>query len=88
MFWGNGYSRRFLLQEDGFGITVCNTLGFADSDSPLNYTQHLEACYYIQGTGEYAWEKDTQRHPILAEGESGTVFIMDQHDSHNMRIKE
>uniref|UniRef100_UPI003D6FD74F ectoine synthase n=1 Tax=Pantanalinema rosaneae TaxID=1620701 RepID=UPI003D6FD74F len=34
--------------RDGLGFAVCVTIGHADKDSPLEYRNHLESCYYIE----------------------------------------
>ena len=47
--WGNGLSRRFLLESDGMGYSLTDTLVLAGTQSPLQYVNHLEACYCIHG---------------------------------------
>jgi Ectoine synthase len=49
--WGNGLSRRFLLEADGMGYTVTDTIVRAGTKSRLEYKNHLEACYCIEGKG-------------------------------------
>ena len=49
--WGNGLSRRFLLESDGMGYTVTDTIINAGTTSRLEYKNHLEACYCIEGSG-------------------------------------
>jgi len=86
VFWGNGYSRRLLVRKDGFGFALCVTQANPDTSSPLQYRNHVESCYYVSGTGEYVWEGG--RHPIDTNGGVSTVFVMNEHDSHHMIIKE
>lgn len=50
--WGNGQSRRFLLERDGMGYTVTDTTILANTESWLEYKNHKEACYCIEGSGE------------------------------------
>jgi len=75
--WGNGLSRRFLLESDGVGYTVTDTLVRAGTRSLLHYPEHLEACYCIAGSG---WIRETRgrAHRI----EPGTLYALDQHDRH------
>lgn len=75
--WGNGLSRRFLLESDGLGYTVTDTLVRAGTASPLHYRNHLEACYCIHGTG---WVEDMagRFHRL----EPGTLYALDEHDAH------
>jgi L-ectoine synthase len=75
--WGNGLSRRFLLEADGLGYTMTDTIVRAGTASPLHYPHHMEACYCIEGTG---WVRDTAgRHHRL---EPGTLYALDEHDAH------
>jgi L-ectoine synthase len=75
--WGNGLSRRFLLEADGMGYTLTDTLVRAGTKSHLEYRNHLEACYCIEGSGEV----------IDAQGNSfpitpGVMYALDKHDPH------
>ena len=49
--WGNGLSRRFLLDADGMGYTMTDTIVRAGTKSLIEYENHLEACYCIAGSG-------------------------------------
>jgi len=75
--WGNGVSRRLLLEADGLGYTLTDTLVLAGSRSLLHYPHHLEACYCISGTG---WVTDTagRSHRL----EPGVLYALDEHDAH------
>lgn len=75
--WGNGLSRRFLLESDGMGYTVTDTLVRAGTKSHLEYRNHLEACYCIEGSGEVI-DTDGTSHPITV----GTLYALDKHDAH------
>lgn len=86
VFWGNGQSRRLLVRDDGFGFALCQTLGNANTDSPLQYRHHFESCYYVSGSGEYVWESGS--HPIDTNGAGATVFIMNRNDAHRMVVRD
>lgn len=75
--WGNGLSRRFLLEADGLGYTVTDTIVRAGTRSRLEYRNHLESCYCIEGSGEVI---DTEGNvfPITV----GTFYALDRHDAH------
>jgi len=45
--WGAGKSRRYLLEKDGLGYSVMETIVDAGSESILEYKNHLESCYCI-----------------------------------------
>ena len=75
--WGNGVSRRFLLEGDGMGYTVTDTIVNAGTKSLLEYEHHLEACYCIEGRGKVI-EMDGTEHDI----EVGTMYALDKRDPH------
>ena len=75
--WGNGLSRRFLLEADGMGYTVTDTIVTSGTKSLLEYKNHLEACYCIEGSGSVI-EMDGTEHEIVP----GTMYALDKHDSH------
>ncbi|MEV6948450.1 ectoine synthase [Streptomyces sp. NPDC051172] len=75
--WGNGLSRRFLLETDGMGYSVTDTIVRAGTKSRLEYQRHLEACYCIEGKGAVVDAEGTT-HPIRP----GTLYALDQHDPH------
>ncbi|MEA5471955.1 MULTISPECIES: ectoine synthase [unclassified Spirulina] len=79
--WGNGQSRRFLLERDGMGYTVTDTTILANSESLLEYKNHKETCYCIEGSGEI--EADGVVYPI----EVGSLYALDKHDKHYLRAK-
>ncbi|ALG12573.1 ectoine synthase [Kibdelosporangium phytohabitans] len=75
--WGNGLSRRFLLEADGMGYTLTDTLVRAGTKSHLEYRNHLEACYCIAGSGEVI-DTEGNSHPITP----GVMYALDKHDPH------
>jgi L-ectoine synthase len=77
--WGNGLSRRFLLESDGMGYTVTDTIINAGTTSRLEYKNHLEACYCIEGSGAVV-EMDGTRHEIAV----GTLYALNNHDAHDL----
>ncbi|NYH55674.1 L-ectoine synthase [Nocardiopsis arvandica] len=75
--WGNGLSRRLLLEGDGMGYSVTDTTVRAGTKSRLEYRRHLEACYCIEGAGEV----------VTLSGDShmiapGRLYALDQHEAH------
>jgi L-ectoine synthase len=75
--WGNGLSRRFLLESDGMGYSLTDTLVRAGTKSHLEYRNHLEACYCIAGSGEVI-DTAGNSHPITP----GVMYALDNHDPH------
>jgi L-ectoine synthase len=75
--WGNGLSRRFLLESDGMGYTVTDTIVRAGTKSRLEYRRHLEACYCIEGSGEVI-DTNGDSFPLVP----GTMYALDRNDPH------
>jgi L-ectoine synthase len=75
--WGNGLSRRFLLESDGMGYSLTDTIVNKGTRSLLEYQNHLEACYCIEGKGSVI-ELDGTEHII----ETGTMYALDKRDAH------
>jgi len=75
--WGNGLSRRFLLEADGMGYTLTDTIVRAGTKSLIEYRNHLEACYCIEGSGSVI-EMDGTEHKI----EVGMMYALDKRDPH------
>jgi len=75
--WGNGLSRRFLLEADGMGYSLTDTIVRAGTRSLIEYKNHLEACYCIAGKGEVI-DVNGNVHVI----EPGTMYALDLHDTH------
>ena len=81
VFWGNGQSRRFLIKSDGMGYSVTDTVIDAGSSSLLEYKNHLETCYCIEGEGEVETLADGQVYPI----KPGTMYALNKNDQHYLR---
>lgn len=81
VFWGNGQSRRFLIKSDGMGYSVTDTVIDAGTSSLLEYKNHLETCYCIEGEGEVETLADGQVYPI----KPGTMYALNKNDQHYLR---
>ncbi|HVK57008.1 MAG TPA: ectoine synthase [Burkholderiales bacterium] len=81
--WGNGKSRRFLTLRDGMGYSLTETIVNAGSDSLLEYKNHLEACYCIEGEGEVRDTTTGAVHQITP----GTMYALDKHEKHHLVAK-
>ncbi|MGK7351099.1 ectoine synthase, partial [Salmonella enterica] len=74
--WGAGTSERVVTARDGMGFAIAHTVVRAGTESRLQYTRHLEACYCIGGSGSVR-EPDGTVHEITP----GTVYVLDAHDA-------
>jgi L-ectoine synthase len=79
--WGNGQSRRFLLEKDKMGFSLTDTVVNAGTTSLLEYRNHMEACYCIEGTGHVAISPDGPFTTI----KPGTMYALDKHDKHYLK---
>ncbi|MEM8922179.1 MAG: ectoine synthase [Actinomycetota bacterium] len=77
--WGNGTSHRLLIEKDGVGYSVTDTVIWAGTSSNLQYRNHLESCYCISGRG-WVVDGDGIRHRI----EPGTLYALDEYDAHTL----
>lgn len=75
--WGNGLSRRFPTTSDGMGYTLTDTIVNAGTKSRLEYRNHLEACYCVEGEGEVV-DMAGNSYPITP----GVMYALDEHDPH------
>jgi L-ectoine synthase len=78
--WGSGTSHRLLTEQDGMGYTVCHTVVRAGTESLLQYRNHLEACYCVEGEGEVE-DMAGNVYPIR----KGDLYALDKHDLHFLR---
>lgn len=81
--WGNGTSHRLLIERDGMGYTVTDTIVYAGTESRLEYRNHLEACYCVGGSG-YVIDTSGEKYEI----EPGTIYALDEHDAHILGAKD
>lgn len=76
--WGNGSSRRFLISEDNMGYSLTDTIINEGTTSLLEYKNHLESCYCIEGEGEVISANEGKVHLITP----GTMYALDKNDKH------
>lgn len=77
----NWSSIRFLHAEDGMGYSVTDTHLHPGCDLVIEYKNHLEACYCIEGEGSIEDLKARKVHRLLP----GTIYVLDKHDRHRLR---
>jgi L-ectoine synthase len=77
--WGNGQSRRFLIEQDGMGYSLTDTVINAGTESLLEYKNHMETCYCIEGEGEV--ETNGVVYPI----KPGSMYALNRNDKHYLR---
>ncbi len=73
-------SRRLLLQKDGMGFSLHDTLIKAGTETLIWYRHHVEAVYCVEGDGEIE----------VVGGETfairpGTLYALNGHEKHLLR---
>ena len=74
-------SRRILLARDGLGYSFHDTVVKKGSTQRLEYKNHIEANYCIEGEGEVEEVATGQTWPLVP----GTMYVLDKHDAHIIR---
>lgn len=82
--WGNGQSRRLLIEKDGMGFAFLDTIVKAGTDLQIQYKNHLESVYCIEGEGAITDLSTGQEYPI----EPGVMYVLNNHDLHRLRAFE
>lgn len=77
------HSRRLLLNKDGMGFSLHDTVLHAGSETYIWYANHVEAVYCVEGEGEIE---------LVGSGEifsirPGTMYALDGHEKHHLRAK-
>lgn len=80
----NWHSLRLLHAEDGMGVTLTDSILEAGFEMILWQKHHLEACYCLEGRGQLEELETGSLHDIRP----GTLYAMDAHDRHRIRIFE
>ncbi len=76
-------SRRILLAADRLGYSLHDTLCKAGTEQRLEYRNHVETNYVIEGQGEV---ENIATGEVWALG-PGTVYVLDQHEAHLLRAE-
>jgi len=77
----NWTSRRILLRSDGMGFSLHETTIVAGTETLMQYRNHVEAVFCIEGEGEVELTDTGSRYRI----EPGVVYALDRHDRHILR---
>lgn len=76
-------SRRVLTKKDGVGFSLSETFIFAGKVLDLQYKNHFEVCYCIEGRGEISGPNDKgeiKKYPI----NPGSMYCLNQHERHQL----
>ncbi len=82
--WGNGQSRRLLIESDGMGFALLDTIVKAGTDLRIQYKNHLEAVYCIEGEGSITDLATDTEYAI----KPGVMYVLNNHDTHRLCATE
>ncbi|XP_022099709.1 uncharacterized protein LOC110984160 [Acanthaster planci] len=86
--WLSGRSRRYLIKQDGFPVSIYNTWVYPKTSTRLHYENHIESAYFLAGKLTYQWQ-DTSGEWVHANAKTdcnnGTNYLMNMHDCHVLK---
>lgn len=74
-------SRRLIYKDAGMGYSVNDTMIKPGAELEMEYRNHLETVYCIEGEGEITDLATGQTHAITP----GTLYALNNHDRHILR---
>lgn len=77
-------SRRLLLADDNMGFSLHDTVLYAGTETTMEYRNHFEAVYCIEGRATIEDCATGEIHEITP----GVMYALDQHDRHILRAIE
>ncbi|MFO0996014.1 MAG: ectoine synthase [Alphaproteobacteria bacterium] len=78
-----GESTRLLVRADGVGFTLTDFTMEPGSDATLQYKNHVECNYIVEGEGTLDNLETGDRYAIRP----GIMFTLDKHERHRVRAK-
>ena len=89
VMWGFGYSRRFIIEKDGYGFTLTNTLAHRNNINRLHYKNHQESVYWIKGKGKYTFNDGKTEQLMDPQTTNDPIMVvLNDHDPHEFIIDE
>lgn len=77
-------SRRLILKQAGMGYSVHDTIMKPNTETEMEYKNHLETVYCIEGEGEVETLKDGKIYPL----NPGVIYALNEHDHHVVRTNK
>jgi L-ectoine synthase len=79
----NWISRRILLEADGMGFSLHQTIIKPGTQTNMQYRHHVEAVFCIEGEGEVEVVESGLTYHILP----GMMYALNMHERHILRAK-
>lgn len=77
-------SRRLLLADGGMGFSLHDTVLYAGTTTEMEYANHLEAVYCIEGAATLIEVPSGVEHRITP----GVMYALDAHDRHRVVVDD
>jgi L-ectoine synthase len=77
-------SARMLLKQDGMGFSFHITTLYAGAEIQMQYLNHLESVFILQGKGSIEDLASGDIHQLSP----GTIYALNAHDHHVLRIEQ
>lgn len=77
-------SRRLIYKDAGMGYSVNDTIIKAGAELTMEYKNHFETVYCIEGAGDITDLSTGQTHDIRV----GTLYALNHHDRHILRANK
>ena len=77
-------SRRLIYKDAGMGYSVNDTIIKPGAELEMEYRNHLETVYCIEGAGEILDLATGQTHAITP----GTIYALNNHDRHILKANK
>lgn len=74
-------SRRLVLADDGLGFSFHDTVLHAGTVTTMQYLNHVESVYCVDGEGELTNRETGEVHAIRP----GVLYALDGHELHELR---
>lgn len=82
--FGGFISNRMLLESDGMGFSISNTVIPVGKEQHWHYKNHLEACYCVEGEGVLHNMETGEYHSV----KPGVMYVLDKNDNHTFEALE
>ena len=79
----NWESTRLVLKDDSMGYSFHITTIYAGTQTEMEYRNHLETVYCMEGEGEVETLADGKTYQISP----GTVYVLNRHDRHILKAR-
>lgn len=80
---GTWRSRRLLLAKDKVGFSLHDTVLFAGTSTTMQYANHTEAVYVVEGAGKLHDHETGETHQLAP----GTMYLLNGGEKHTLEVE-